>query len=394
MKACMIAYSVYETDGRVMRYAEALAQRGDTVEVIALSRGDQPREDMVNGVRVFRLQSRDRREKSKFTYLFRILAFFFRAMWLVTKRDLKQHYDLIHVHSVPDFLVFLAWIPKLRGAKLVLDVHDVMPEFYASKFNAGEDSTGFKILLYLEKKSAHFADYVIAANHIWETKLLSRSAIKGKCAALLNFPDRSVFQRRGRTRPEADGKFILLYPGTLNWHQGLDIAIRSFARIKDIVPNAEFHIYGVGPTQDSLRELASSLDLNGRVKFQGSCQIREVAAIMENSDLGIVPKRNDPFGDEAFSTKILEFMAMGVPVIVSETKIDRYYFNDSLVKFFRAGDDESLAQAMLKVIQDGVLRRSLVLNSSAFVENYDWQTNQSKYFAIVDELCGQKAIQN
>jgi glycosyltransferase involved in cell wall biosynthesis len=210
----------------------------------------------------------------------------------------------------------------------------------------------------------------------------------------LNFPDRSVFQRRGRTRPEADGKFILLYPGTLNWHQGLDIAIRSFARIKDIVPNAEFHIYGVGPTQDSLRELASSLDLNGRVKFQGSCQIREVAAIMENSDLGIVPKRNDPFGDEAFSTKILEFMAMGVPVIVSETKIDRYYFNDSLVKFFRAGDDESLAQAMLKVIQDGVLRRSLVLNSSAFVENYDWQTNQSKYFAIVDELCGQKAIQN
>ena len=387
MKACMISYSVYEADGRVMRYAEALAQRGDNVDVIALSHGDRTGDEDINGVKVFRVQSRDRREKSKFSYLFRILSFFLRAMWLVTKRHRQQPYDLIHIHSVPDFLVFLAWIPKLKGAKIVLDIHDVMPEFYASKFNTGENSAGFKILLYLEKKSAGFADYVIAANHIWESKLLARSVAAGKCTALLNFPDRNIFQRKGRTRPEGDGKFILLYPGTLNWHQGLDIAIRSFARIKDEVPNAEFHIYGMGPTQDSLRALAKGLGLNGRVKFQGSCQIREVAGIMENADLGVVPKRNDPFGDEAFSTKILEFMAMGVPVIVSETKIDRYYFNESLVKFFRAGDDESLANAMLKVIQDSKLRSSLVLNSSVFVENYDWQTNKAKYFEIVDGLC-------
>jgi glycosyltransferase involved in cell wall biosynthesis len=394
MRACMVSYSVYEADGRVMRYAEALAQRGDSVDVIALSRGDRSGNEVVNGVNVFRVMSRDRREKSKFTYLYRILAFFLRAMWLVTRRHRQQPYDLIHVHSVPDFLVFLAWIPKLKGAKIVLDIHDVMPEFYASKFNGGEESVGFKVLLYLERKSARFADYVIAANHIWEAKLLSRSAVAGKCTALLNFPDRSMFQRKGRTRSLEDDKFIILYPGTLNWHQGLDIAIRSFARIKDQAPNSEFHIYGMGPTQDSLRELAKSLGLNGRVKFQGSCQIKEVAGIMENADLGVVPKRNDPFGDEAFSTKILEFMAMGVPVVVSETKIDRYYFNDDLVKFFTAGDDESLAAAMLNVIQNEGLRKTLVQNSSSFVEKYDWQTNKAKYFEIVDALCSQNAGQS
>jgi glycosyltransferase involved in cell wall biosynthesis len=383
----MISYSVYEADGRVMRYAEALAQRGDSVDVIALSRGDRTGNEVIKGVNVFRVQSRDRREKSKYDYLFRILSFFFRAMWLVTKRHRQQPYDLIHVHSVPDFLVFLAWIPKLKGAKVVLDIHDVMPEFYASKFGTGEDSLVFKVLLYLERKSAQFADYVIAANHIWEAKLLSRSAVEGKCSALLNFPDRSMFQRTGRTRADGDGKFVILYPGTLNWHQGLDIAVRSFAQIAEAAPDSEFHIYGQGPTLESLRELAQSLGLNGRVKFQGTCQITEVAGIMENADLGVVPKRNDPFGDEAFSTKILEFMAMGVPVVVSETKIDRYYFNDSLVKFFKAGDDKSLAAAMLKVIQDSDLRKSLVQNSSVFVENYDWQTNKAKYFEIVDKLC-------
>ena len=135
-----------------MRYAEALAQRGDTVEVIALSRGDRTGKEVINGVNVFRVQSRDRREKSKFGYLFRIMSFFFRAMWLVTKRHRQQPYDLIHIHSVPDFLVFLAWIPKLQGAKMVLDIHDVMPEFYASKFDTGEKSLGFKVLALSGKK--------------------------------------------------------------------------------------------------------------------------------------------------------------------------------------------------------------------------------------------------
>jgi glycosyltransferase involved in cell wall biosynthesis len=384
MNVCMISYSVYESDGRVMRYAETLAQRGDSVDVIALSRAEQTADDVIGGVNVFRVQGRTHDEKGPFTYLVRVLSFFVRAMWCLMRKQLKKKYDLVHVHSVPDFMVFTAWFPRLQGAKIILDIHDVLPELYASKFGVGETSLIFKMLMKVEKSSARFADHVIIANDIWRGKLLLRSVPAEKCTAILNFPDRSIFARRGRTR--SDERFVMLYPGTLNWHQGLDIAIRAFAAIKDAAPEAEFQICGVGPAEEALRSLAVSLGLNGRVRLDGAREIREIASLMENADLGVVPKRNDPFGDEAFSTKILEFMAMGVPVLVADTKIDRYYFNDSIVQFFRAGDEASLSESMLRLIMDRGRRGDLARNASQFINSNDWESNKSAYLDIVDRL--------
>ena len=307
-------------------------------------------------------------------------------MWFLLWRQREVRYDLVHVHSVPDFLVFSAWLPKLRGAKIILDIHDLLPELYASKFESSHQTLLYRIMLGLERASAGFADHVIAANDIWYRKLLSRTPFitEENCTSILNFPDREVFSPHGRTRH--DDKFIMVFPGSLNWHQGVDIAIRALARIKDLAPKAEFHIYGDGPAVPALATLAQSLGVGDRVIIQGSRDIGEMAGIMENADLGIVPKRNDPFGDEAFSTKSLEFMLMGLPVIMSETKIDRYYFNDSLVKFFRAGDDAALAEAMLAMIRSPELRRRLAKNAFEFAKDYDWDSNQDRYLNIVNRL--------
>lgn len=385
MNVCMISYSVYESDGRVMRYAETLAERGDRVDVIALSRAGRTSDDVIGGVNVFRVQGRTHNEKGPLAYLVRVLSFFVRAMLLLMRRQSEVKYDLVHVHSVPDFMVFTAWLPKLQGAKIILDIHDVLPELYASKFGVSETSLIYKLLLQVERSSTRFADHVIIANDIWRAKLLDRSVAADRCTAILNFPDRSIFARQGRTRA-ADGRFVMLYPGTLNWHQGLDIAIRAFAAIQNDAPNAEFHIYGVGPAEESLRSLVASLGLNGRVQLNGTREIRDVASLMENADLGVVPKRNDPFGDEAFSTKTLEFMATGVPVLVADTKIDRYYFTDSIVQFFRAGDEASLSSSMLELIRNPERRADLVLNASKFIESNDWESNKGRYLNIVDNL--------
>jgi glycosyltransferase involved in cell wall biosynthesis len=254
---------------------------------------------------------------------------------------------------------------------------------YISKFESNEKTILYRLLRGVERVSAAYADYVIAANDIWRDKLVSRvrSLDEDRCTSMLNFPDRAIFYRRGRTRN--DGKFIMVFPGSLNWHQGIDIAIRALGRIKDEAPNAEFHIYGDGPTVPALKALTESLGLNGRVKMMGGRGIGEMAQIMENADLGVVPKRNDLFGDEAFSTKILEFMIMGLPVVVSSTKIDRFYFNDSVVKFFRAGDDADLADAMLAMIRNPEARNRMAQNALEFAGKYDWESNKDKYLDIV-----------
>jgi glycosyltransferase involved in cell wall biosynthesis len=384
MKVCMVAYTFYEKDNRVRRYAETLVKRGDQVDVLALRSEGQPAMEMVEGVRVYRIQRRVVSEKGKFTYLAKLLLFFLRSFGALTRRHLREHYDLVHVHSVPDFEVFAALVPKLTGSKIILDLHDLVPEFYLSKFKISPSSPVFKLLVAVEWASASFADHVIAANHIWLQRLQERSVRKEACTVILNYPDTSIFRCRGRSR--RDSKFVLVYPGTLNYHQGVDIAVRAFALIAGEIPEAEFHIYGSGEQSELLAALAQKLNLGDRVLLKGSRTLHEIAGIMENCDLGVVAKRSDCFGNEAFSTKIFEFMSLDVPVIVPNTTIDTYYFNPAVVRFFQANDERSLADAMLEMIRNPQERQEIVRNAHEFIKGYTWDKNQSIYLNLVDSL--------
>src|SRR5208337_2324032 len=139
------------------------------------------------------------------------------------------------------------------------------------------------------------------------------------------------------------------------------------------LPQAEFHIYGDGIAKPELVVLARDLGLNGSVRFFNPLPIRDIANVMAKADLGIVPKRADSFGNEAFSTKILEFMSVGVPVVVSSTKIDRFYFDDSVVRFFESGNAEALAEAMFEVLSNEQLRREMAGRASEYAARNSWQ---------------------
>lgn len=385
LKACMLAYTFYENDGRVMRYAEALAQDGAEVDAIVLRRKGQAREEVINGVRVIRIQERTKNELGKFSYLQRIVQFVFRSMFEISRRHLRQRYDLVHAHSVPDFEVFAALVPKLGGASIILDIHDIVPEFYAAKFGVDRGSLIFKALQLVERWSAAFADHVIVANDIWLEKIVSRAAHRDKCSAFINYPDLSIFHDHLRTR-EVDGRFVLSYPGTLNWHQGLDIAVKAFDIAQREAPGMELHIHGEGSAKGELERLVRELGLADKVHLHAPLPLRDIARVMANADLGVVPKRNDAFGGEAFSTKILEFMALGVPVVVAETRIDRHYFDDSLLRFFIPADERDLARVMLDAYHHR--ERSVELSARAldYVRENSWGVRKGNYLAIVRGL--------
>jgi len=384
-RACMLAYTFYETDGRVMRYAEALAQSGTEVEAIVLRRAGQPREEVVNGVRVLRIQERKKNEKTRYTYLWRITQFLLRSMVTVTRRHLKRRFDLIHVHSVPDFEIFAAALPKALGAKLILDIHDIVPEFYAAKFKVSNRSWVFRALLLVERLSTAFADHVIISNDLWRDKITRRSVPENKCSAIINYPDVTIFHPGLRAR-RSDGKFVVVYPGTLNWHQGVDLAVRAIARVAGQIPGVEFHIYGEGPAKPELQALVLELNLSHVVSIREPLPIRAIAQTMADADLGVVPKRDEGFGGEAFSTKILEFMALGVPLVVAETRIDRYYFNETQLKFFRAGDDADLARAILEIYRDSSASMGRAVRALVSANAASWAERKGEYLRLVNRL--------
>jgi glycosyltransferase involved in cell wall biosynthesis len=381
----MLAYTFYESDFRVMRYAESLARNGNHVELIALRKRGLDFHESINGVHVYRVQERAINEKGKYSYLYRILKFLFRSGCLIATRTPKQKYDLVHVHNVPDFLILAAVIPKFFGAKVILDIHDILPEFYASKFSQGKKSVMFQMMKLVEKVSIGISDHVIISNHLWKEKLENRSVSPDKCTAIINYASQDIFFQR--KRKDKNHEMIMLYPGTVNWHQGLDIAILAFDRIKDKAPNLNFHIYGSGTHIGQLKDLIDRLGLKDRIFLYPEKTLREIAEIIANADIGVIPKRNDQFGGEAFSTKSLEFMSCGVPIIMSKTRIDYYYFNDTLVKFFEPGNVEALADAILLMVKDEGLRSTLSKNGIEFAKKNSWNSMQQSYIKLVNGLC-------
>ena len=386
-RICMITHSFYQADTRVMSYADALTERGDEVDVIGLKRDSQlPDTETMGRVRVYRVLKRFRKnEKKKSGYLLSILKFWLAASARLTREHRRRPYDLVHVHNVPDFLVFAAWYPKLAGAKVILDIHDIVPEFYANKFHVDSNSFVIKLLKKIEWLSGWFADHVIIANHLWHPKLVSRSVPEKKCTVFINHVNRKVFFPRERAAK--NGKSIILFPGGLQWHQGLDIAIRAMPAVLEKVPEAEFHIYGDGNMKDELKDLTRDLRLTDKVRFFDMLSVDEIAPIMSNADLGVVPKRADSFGNEAYSTKIMEFMSVGVPVVVSSTKIDRYYFDDSVVRFFESGNIAALAEAVVDVLRNGEISRRMVVHASEYAVQNSWDVRKADYLKLVDSLC-------
>lgn len=386
-KVCMLAYTGYESDNRVRRYAETLAKRGDQVDVIALS-GSQFHKpvDTICGVRLYRIQHRDCNERYKWSYAWRLGRFLLRSSIFLTRLHERNRYDLVHIHNMPDFLVFAAWYPKLNGTKLILDIHDLTPELFASKFATSETSVYVKLLRRIERLAAKFVDHVIVSNHLWREKLISRSVSKENCSVFVNQVDPAIFYRRPRTR--TDDKWILLFHGSFQWHQGLDIAIEAFACLRQKLPNAELHLYGGGGNnaEAELMRLSQQLGLNGSVKFCGGVSLERIADVIANVDLGVVPKRADSFGNEAYSTKIMEFMSQGVPVVVSRTKIDAFYFDEGTVHFFPSGDSRALADAILDVANNEELRKTLISRGYQYVERNGWSGKKKEYLDLVDFL--------
>ena len=385
MKACMVAYSFYETDNRVRRYAEVLVRRGDEVEAIVLGREGQNAEEIIKGVHVHRIQKRVRDERRPISYLLKLVMFFVRSTWVLTLRHLKARYDVIHVHSVPDFEVFATIIPRLMGVRVILDIHDIVPEFYASKFRVSERSMAFLLLRIVEKLSCAYASHVIISNHLWYKTLTGRSVGTEKCTAIINYPDLEIFSPR-LLQSCSHSDFLMYYPGTLNWHQGVDLAVAAMSLLREKAPNLRLLIMGDGPDREKLQAMVKQQGLADRVTLAGMHPLEEVAETMATVDLGVIPKRKNSFGNEAFSTKIMEFMAMGVPVLASNTRIDQWYFNRGEVEFFESENVEDLAAKIFELMRDSANRSVLSARGMQFIEKNNWNLKKHEYLDLVDRL--------
>jgi glycosyltransferase involved in cell wall biosynthesis len=386
-KVCIVVQNFYDTDPRVRREAEALVEAGYQVEVLALRSNSRPEKNYaLNQVQVHTLPVGKKRG-GKWSYIAEYLTFFCLAFFWMAWRTIWHRYDIVQVCTLPDFLVFSTLVPKLFGAKIVLDMHEMMPEFYISKYGTDEKNWLIRLILLQEKASFHFADHVITINEPVCDLFASRGLHPGKATVIMNSADEKLFAvwQNGQKTSSEPG-FRIMYHGTLTHIYGLDFAIRALHIACPFIPEAELWIIGDGPEKEPLISLVNQLSLNNRVKFIGSMPQQEIPSWLARCDIGILPTRKDSFLDLSFSNKLPEYIIMNKPVIVSRLRAISYYFSTDALAYFEPENEDHLAAIMIELYQNDTLRCSLAHQAGIEYSPIRWEVMKNRYTCLLNRL--------
>jgi glycosyltransferase involved in cell wall biosynthesis len=387
-RVCLIRQGYFPLDTRVRRETHALLAAGHELDVICLRRPGEPRRERRGPLTVHRLPLTLRRVDHGARYVLQYAAFGAAATIVAAALHLRRRWHVVQVNSMPDVLVFAALVPRLLGARVLLDLHECMPEFFRVKFGVGPRHPAARLVAAAEQASIRFADHVITCTGPMRDAFVARGAPAGKIDVVLNAADEAVFDvARHPPEPRRADRFTLICHGAIERSYGHDTLIRAAALVRDRIPGLRVEIYGDGTFRRELQELARDLGLNGTLWMSdGWAPLDELLGAIARADAGVVAMRRDAFRDLTHCNKMFDFVAMRRPAIVSRTRAVEAYFGEDCFALFRAGDERDLARAIVALHRDTRLAEQLVARAAQASEPYRWPRQRRIYQRIVEQL--------
>lgn len=377
-RALLVSHSYYLRDTRLRRHAEALVSDRWDVEVLCARDEGEARRSNVNGVRVTRLPSR-RHRGSKARYLFEYASFGLMAFAAIVWRVARRRYALCYVLSLPNALVLAGLPARWRGARLLLDVRDPMPEFFTSKYPS---SALTRILLFEERIAARAASAVVTVSPVM-AELLARTGVPGdRIHVVMNVPDPAVFGPSGDAVRPPDDRTIL-YTGTVATRYGVDLIARAVARLRGEIPGLRARIVGDGDATDLVAAVAAEEGVADLVRLDGPQPLESIPGISRSAWIGVQVHRDDALMRYCLSTKVLEWCALGLPVIIGRTPALESVLRDDEVSFVDPGDLEGLCDALRAAHADPEALAAQVERALAARERTGWETEREALLAAV-----------
>jgi glycosyltransferase involved in cell wall biosynthesis len=399
-RAAVVLYSYYESDPRPRRETQALLRTGMEVDVLCLRQDPlTPFETQMDGASVFQIPIR-RRRKGKLIYAIQYTGFLLSCTFLLAYKGLSRRYHLVHVHNMPDYLVFSAVVPRLLGAKVILDLHDPMPELFRSIYGLKSEHWLVSTLKLLEKLSIRFAHCVVTPNIAFKKLFASRSCLPEKIEIVMNTPQTDIFYPVSLAESSCGGRrpFTLMYHGLLVERHGLDTAIRAIAHTLPKIPQMRLHLFGEPtPYMREMKRLIQELQLEDAVVYHGFKPLTDIAAAIREIDLGLIPNRRNPFTEINMPTRIFEYLAMKKPLIAPRTTGITDYFGEDEMLFFRPGDVGDLAACIERAYLHPEEVAKILARGYSVYEAHRWEGEEQKFLQRVECLLGirgEKAIES
>ena len=384
----MLAYTHYENDPRVIRAAEAAHEGQFSVDVIALRREGQLSVETIRGVRVFRVQVRYR-GSSRLKYLQEYVRFFVRCTMMSARLSITKRYKVIHVHNIPDALVFAALIPKLFGAKVILDIHDPMPETYGSKFSKLAHSVVGRLLLLQEKLSVAFADATITVSEPLKQGVLIKHGYPPETIGVIaNFTDDELF--KVMACPPVEDRVRFVFHGTILERYGLQTLLNAVAQVRHR-DKIQVRIIGEGDFSAKLKDLIGEYGVGNTVTFDNHAYpVHEIPNMLSDCHVGVVPLDigTSTVANFALPLKLVEYTCLGMPSITVRNAAIEHYFRPDECMFFNSGDAHALARLIDSVVENTDCLIEYRKRLGGVRERLLWSKEKEKYIAMLRDLAG------
>ena len=388
-RLCMVVHSAFPADPRVAREARAAVAAGFVVDVVATRAPGEPAREDVGGATVYRLPVSHVRGGGAFRMLIEYVGFTVLATVRVATRAIRQRYDVVQVHNPPDFLIVAALVPKLLGARVVLDLHDLSTDMFSMRFGASRlTAVAERVLRRIERFAFRISDLVITVHEPYRDELRRRGVPLDKSIVVLNSVDEALLpaDEPRPTRPP----FRVVYHGTVTPHYGLDLLLEAFALISGDVPDATLQIYGEGDAVPELAAKAAALGVADKVELTGVALAHaEVLKRVQGASVGVVPNLPTRLNRFALSTKLFEYVVLGIPVVAADLPTIRSHFDEHEIECFRAGDAQSLADALRRVADDPDAASLRARSARGRYEAaYAWKGQSAIYTNALSHLVG------
>ena len=375
----VVAYTNFSSDSRVQKEAMAAKECGYSLDIYSLFDKNSHNYKPFSFVKCNIEQYKG---SSKYKYVFSYIRFFIFCSLKISFNFIFKRYRVIHFHNMPNFLVFSALIPKLFGAKIILDIHDLMPELFSVKFNLPTSHLLIKLLYFEERISALFADEIISTNKFHSERFIQNKIKNKQITQIINVADAQIFYPPNGNK-YGNSELILAYPSTLSKRLGIDNLVDAVEILHGRKIPIKLNIYGDGEYRDELVQNIKNRDLQSIITISDSfISLEKLSSELDKAHIGVIPLPSNKSNDIAMPVKIYEFFAKKICVVASSLPLLKTCFNDS-IHLFEPGNSEDLANKIENLYFNQEIMKQLAEAGYNVFSSKTWEFYKSQYIGII-----------
>jgi glycosyltransferase involved in cell wall biosynthesis len=375
-------------DRRVWQEANALKDAGYQVSIICpTGKGYEKRYEEIDGIAIHRYRLPVEAEGAK-GYAIEYSAALFHTFRLAWKVLFTRGFDAIHACNPPDLFFLIGGFFKLFGKKFVFDHHDINPELYEAKF--GRRDFFWKLMVALERWTFRTADVSIATNESYRRIAIERGGMdprrvfvvrSGPSLERLKIVPPVQSLKRGRSH-------LVGYVGVMGRQEGIDLLLKAARAIVYDHGRTDVHfgLVGGGTSLEEMKALAAELGVADYVTFTGRVPDAELLAMLNTADVCVNPDIANDMNDKSTMNKIMEYMALGKPIVQFDLTEGRFSAQEASL-YARRNDPADMAAKILELLDDPARRARMGELGRRRVENeLEWRYEVPKLLAAYESL--------